>query len=219
MSRRLSILLLPLALAACGSDPAKDVNALDSALVNGADGADDPALTAALADQIMVDPQLSQQSNARAARAADRPTEGGVPAGTEPREGSAPRPDRVTLGQMAAAQATGRCPKDVKYGFAWSTKLPPHTPLPRDARVAEAAGSDEAGCGLRVVSFATAQPPAKLAAWYAGLAKRAGYSFESQQRGAEQLLGGTKGENAYVITLVARPAGGTDVDLVSSVGR
>ena len=73
------LILLPLALAACGRtpEPQDNLTALDAALVDA--NASDPALTAALHDQIMVDPALAQSSNADAVRPPPRPDPKSVP--------------------------------------------------------------------------------------------------------------------------------------------
>src|SRR3546814_17655609 len=59
---RTAALALPLALSACGRDSDSDQNlsSLDASLTN----AEDPALRSALGDQIIVDPELADQSNA-----------------------------------------------------------------------------------------------------------------------------------------------------------
>lgn len=62
---------LALALASCGTGQSEtDTEALDEALLGEADNSD-PALTTALEDEIMVDSDLSDQSNARAALPGD----------------------------------------------------------------------------------------------------------------------------------------------------
>ena len=86
MSRKrvfLSVLVLPLALMACGKrDGERDLDTLDNELVDagtGAPNSSDPAMTSALHDQIMVDPSLAQQSNANTVRPPAQPYSGGVP--------------------------------------------------------------------------------------------------------------------------------------------
>src|SRR3546814_14942588 len=71
-------LALPLALSACGRDSDSDQNlySLDAGLTN----AEDPALRSALGDQIIVDPELADQSNAKGVRLADRHVEGALTA-------------------------------------------------------------------------------------------------------------------------------------------
>jgi hypothetical protein len=79
----LGILVLPLALAACGKpDTDRNLDSLDNELVDAGAGAantSDPAMTAALHDQIMVDPALAQQSNVDSVRPPAQPYSGGVP--------------------------------------------------------------------------------------------------------------------------------------------
>src|SRR3546814_4166973 len=65
-------LALPLALSACGRDSDSDQNlsSLDASLTN----AEDPALRSALGDQIIVDPELADQSNAHRVRRSEEHT-------------------------------------------------------------------------------------------------------------------------------------------------
>ncbi|MCU6455631.1 hypothetical protein LPN01_16245 [Sphingomonas sp. A2-49] len=235
---RLSPLLPVLMLVAgCGS-PApsqQDLDGLDRELADATGGnRRDPALTAALADQIMVDPALAQSANATVVRPPSRPDPLAMPP-----EPVAPRPDRVTaadltptpaargacracrnadgaltLGELAAreAAATAGCARDVSYSAGWANRLPAALPLYPDARVREAAGND--ACGLRVVSFASAAPVGRILDWYTARARRAGYSVEHQASGGQHVLGGTRGESAYVAYVTAAPSGGSAIDLV-----
>jgi hypothetical protein len=129
----------------------------------------------------------------------------------------------MTLGELAQRQAGGGgdCVRKVQYSMAWAAKLPAAIPLYPDARVLEAAGNDAAGCGLRVVSFASAAPKQQLIDWYYTQAVRSGYSAEHQASGAEHILAGTRArdDGAYAIFFNDRPGGGTDVDLVANRGR
>ena len=79
----LAMLVLPLALVACGKrDDDRNLDSLDNELVDAGPGSAngaDPAMTAALHDQIMVDPALAQQSNADSVRPPAQPYSGGVP--------------------------------------------------------------------------------------------------------------------------------------------
>src|SRR3546814_9416620 len=58
------------------SDWSSDVCSSDLSLTN----AEDPALRSALGNQIIVDPELADQSNAHRVRPADRPVDGALPA-------------------------------------------------------------------------------------------------------------------------------------------
>ena len=235
--------LLPLLLlAACAKQPAQqqDLDGLDKELTASSVGnARDPALTASLGDQIMVDPGLTQSSNANVIRPPSRPDSGAVPAdgiGAQPDDvdpatlkkapaakGDCPECRRtagaLTLGELAGRQADrsmADCAPRVSYSAGWANRLPADVPLYPDARIAEAAGAD--GCGLRVVSFASKAPSDRVIDWYYGKLTGAGYSAERKAAGGQDVLGGTRGGDAYMLYVTARPGGGSDVDLVSNAG-
>src|SRR3954471_15129590 len=66
-----------LTLAACGSGEENNLAEMDNSLIgNGAD----PALTSALEDQILVDPNLVQQTHPNSARPPEPPVEAQYPA-------------------------------------------------------------------------------------------------------------------------------------------
>ena len=241
---RISLLALPLALMACDKTPAgqQDLNSLDAELTaTGTGNVRDPALTAALADQIMVDPTLAQSSNGNAVRPPPRPDSGAVPPDgvaarldqTDPAslkhapEANADCPEckaakgALTLGALAERQANARtaaCAATLGYGAGWANRLPADLPLYPDARLSEAAGADSNGCRLRVVSFASNAAVGRLIDYYYTKATGAGYSAGHRTDGAQHVLGGTRGEEAYVVYVSARPGGGSDVDLVSNAG-
>lgn len=238
MIRAVSI-LMPLALlAACnqGSNPpANGVDTLDAELLRG--NAGDPAVTAALQDQIMVDPSLTGPSGKGAVRPADKPYSAAAPAanvasGSAARAESvepAPKPgacpsckggrEALTLGELAAVQKAGnrQCASKVAYSAAWANRLPAAFALHPDARLSEAAGTDADGCRMRVVSFTIAQPVDRMVNWYYTRAKKGGYSAEHQAEGDQHVLGGTRGNAAYAVFL--SPEGrGTSVDLIVDGG-
>lgn len=243
VSRLLPVALIALSLAGCGrSEPKPNgLDQLDRELTDHAGNERDPAVASALRDQIMVDPALTQQSNANAIRPAPRPDPHQVPP-----EGMGARPDGVdpatlkrapaarvdcpecraakgalTLGALAERQRSPRaadCAARVRYSAIWSVRLPAGLPLYPDARVAEAAGTDAAGCRLRIVSFASSAPPSRVIDWYYGRVTAAGYSGEHKTDGAMEVLGGTHGDDAYLLYVTKR-AGGSDVDLVVNAAR
>ena len=137
--RILSAVALPLALLACGKrDDDRNLDSLDNELVEAGSGnanVSDPAMTAALHDQIMVDPALTQHANADSVRPPAQPYSGGVPptgiaqppgrtpgsagASTSETIKSAPAPSKdcpgctaaresLTLGALAARQTNRR---------------------------------------------------------------------------------------------------------------
>jgi len=232
---------LPLALAGCGGADTTNNLMSDAELGNAAD----PAVTGALQDQIMVDPQLGRQANGDAIRPPAQPGSGGVPDDAVAANGAkvdtaglmkAPAPtagkdcpqckaarEAVTLGGIAARQPNARikgCAGSLQYSARWAQRLPADLPLYPQARVSEAAGAEGGKCALRVVSFSAAQPIDALLDWYYTKAVRAGYSAEHQTEGAQHILGGTRArdDGAYVLFLTARRDGGTDVDLVANNG-
>lgn len=240
---RNSALILPfvlsLALAACGGNT-------DSQAVADGGNIADPALTTALQDEIMVDPQLGRQANGDAIRPPSQPYSAGVPsdavatntdkiddsglmrapdpvpAGQPCAECAASR-ESMTLGGLAARQqnaGTSKCAASVQYSASWAQRLPKDLPLHPHARVTEAAGSTERGCALRVVSFSAPQPLQTMLDWYYTKAIRAGYSAEHQLDGKEHVLGGTRARDdaAYVLYMTARSDGGTDIDMVANKG-
>ena len=251
MTRFLLPLFSMLALAGCGDTPNEAASPAPAALATSTAAsvpAADPALTAALRDQIMVDPALVQQANADTIRPPTQPQSGAVPPvdiaaaaqaqpaalTTSPGETlrSAPAPtgncrqcaiarQSLTLGALAEAQGgrVGQCAANVDYSAGWANRLPRGLPLYPDARVAEAAGADGQGCALRVVSFSSAAPMQRLLDWYYTKASGAGYSAEHHADGAEHVLAGNRrGGGTFMATMRARTDGGTDVDLMADGG-
>lgn len=232
-------LLLSLTLLAChrAPAPATSLDRLDDTLV-AERPADDPALKAALRDQIMVDPDLVQQANPAAVRPPPRPASGAIPpddiaARPGPAEhdriqpapaiGSCPRctaaRQMLTLGALAAAgHSGGDCPARIAYSAAWANRLPAAVPLYPEARVLEAAGADAPACHLRVVSFASSAAPARLLDWYATRTRAAKFTVEHGRDGVADVLAGTKASGAFYAVVRTRPGGGSLVDLMADAG-
>lgn len=243
--RSVSVVTLALALAACGkSDKDANLAALDAQLTN---NMADPAIKGALADPIVVDPQLVGQSNRNAVRPADKPASGALPilsgdagkaqaqavrlaggkllSAPAPSEGKA-MPSSVTLGAVAREQA-GRqggntnCSKILSYGMEWAQRLPENFGIYPGAQLTEAAGAEKNGCTLRAVSFITPVPRQNVMDYYYTLARRAGYEGEHQILGGDHVLGGTRASDgaAYFIVLTDAPGGRTSVDIIADKGR
>lgn len=241
--RNVTMVLIALTLVGCDRPAPNErtLESLDRELAAPPSGARDPAVTAALADQILVDPALTQSSNANAVRPPDRPDPGATPP-----VDIASIPDRVdasalrrapapagncpecraataalTLGALAGTRPqTASCAADVTYSAVWSTRLPVALPLYPDARIVEAAGNDRNGCALRVVNFATTAATSKVIDWYYTQATAAGYSAGHKMEGEQNVLAGVRGGGAaYAVYVSPRKGGGTDVDLVVNVGR
>lgn len=188
-----------LALAACNRGDGNNLAEMDNSLIgNGAD----PALTSALEDQILVDPNLVQQSNPNTVRPPETPVQAQYPA-------AAAAGDAPTL---------SACGVPFNYGNQWAGRLPAQFPAYPGGRVTEAAGSDRGACHIRVVTFTTPDPYNRVLEHYRSLAARGGFSAEQQARGSDQVLGGVNGEAAYYL-IVTPTRAGSDVALIVNNGR
>jgi hypothetical protein len=238
------LLMAAAPLAGCRDNPdAKaDLAPLDDGLTNA-----DPAIKGSLEDKIMVDPKLAGQSNQNAVGPGNKPVDGGVPgvaggkaataaeaaaaqaAGkllTAPKalpyeagcDGCAAEKRPVTIGALARDQQKGGCDAKLTYSNAWADRLPAAFKVYPRATLREAAGIAGGKCNIRVVNFQTAASPQAVLDYYHTMAVRAGYSSDHRVNGNEHMLGGTKGDLAYVVML-RRDGGMTDVDLVASGGK
>jgi len=193
-----------LALAACNRGDGNNLAEMDNSLIgNGTD----PALTSALEDQILTDPNLVQQSNPNTVRPPETPVQAQYPAGGQTRPAGAS--DAATL---------SACGVPFTYGNQYASRLPAEFPLYPGARLTEAAASDRGDCHIRVVTFTTPDPANRVLEHYRSRAAQAGFSAEQQARGADQILGGTSGEAAYYL-IVTPTRAGSDVALLVNNGR
>lgn len=225
-------------LAGCGSEP-------DTVSV---EEEDDPALSGALADQIMVDPDLVGQNRANSA-AGMPPLSGALPTvdrnpeaiaaaraealrlvggpgsmrqAPEPREAAGALPEGSALTAAARAAASpggdGDCAARARYTMQWAARLPDAFPVYPRGAVREAAGTDEGGCSLRVVNFVTPVPLGEVVDFYFTRAADAGFSTERVLQDGDDVLSGVKGSASYVIYARRLSSGNTEVDLVTSGG-
>jgi hypothetical protein len=221
MTRALFFIPLALALAACGTGDNAELDELDARLGNKADA--DPSLTAALEDQIMVDPSLSQQANEDAIRPAERPVQTPVPPGMGGPERTDPG---RTLGALAQKQAEisrdrfNGCRLDVDYAAGWAARLPAELPLYPNGRVVEAAGSNEGDCRLRAVTYMASANPATVAKFYTILGDRAGFKTGTTSEDGEAIVSGWRpSDGAAFYAIVTPQAEGSSADFVSNRGR
>lgn len=237
-------MLLVLPLGGCGKGGKDaDLNALDAQLTN---DAVDPALKGALAGQIVVDPNLTKQSNRNAVRPADRPASATLPvlkgdaakalaelvklaggkllAAPAPSKGEAME-STTTLAALAREQAqpggNAYCRKKLTYGMQWASRLPdPFTVYP-GAQLMEAAGADKDGCTLRAATFVTPVPRQSVMDFYYTQARRSGFDAEHQILGGSHVLGGTRKDDgsAFLLLFTDAPGGRTSVDIIADQGR
>jgi hypothetical protein len=213
--------LLPFALAACGSGDANkdDVAALDESLTG---KGSDPAMTGALNEKILVDPDLAESSGSNMVRASDRPLDGKSPsdgsyqastASMEELDNAklmrAPKPRVVsgeecrdcaagaeTLEERAVAQGAkrgkGTCEAKLQYGAGWANRMPPEFPIYPNGRVKEAAGVDGGICDIRAATFTTGAGRQAVVDYYYTRARRSGFTADYEIRDGEHVLGGVR---------------------------
>jgi hypothetical protein len=240
VSRSGSVMALLLALGACGKGD-KDANlaALDAQLTN---NSADPAVKGALADPIVVDPQLVGQSDRNAVRTTPKLPSGGAPVlpqdvraaqaqavqnaggkllSTPAATTAEPLDSTVTLGALARNSGNAGCAKKLVYGAQWATRLPEPFGAYPGAQLSEAAGAEADGCTLRAASFVTAAPRQAVMDYYYTVARRAGYDGQHRVMGGDHVLGGTRKSDgaAYFILFTDAPAGRTSVDIIADRGR
>ena len=215
-----------LALAGCGRGDDGNLASLDNQLTND----NDPALTAALQDQIAVDPNLAQSSNRNAVRPPETPTSAPYPTDTVrapdakpagPGGAAAAKPSA----QLASAPSGGggaSCTSgaNFEYNNAWAQRLPAAFPFYPGAKLTEAAANNANGCATRVVSFTTADNSQRVLDWYHTRAVRSGYTSEHQLREGDHILAGASQTGTGAFYLIVTPRGnGSEVALIVNNGR
>lgn len=204
---RLAAFAAALALAACNRGGGEE-NLAD--LGNDAD----PALTSALNDQILVDPNLANQSNQNAARAASTPRQAQYP-GRQGDPSGSPVASAIGEGAKGCSDAAR-----FHYNLGWAKRLAPNFPVYPGGRVTEAAANNQSGCSTRVVTFTTADNWQRVLDWYHTKAVRAGYSSEHQLRDGDHVLAGANERDNGAFYLIVTPKGnGSDVALIANNGR
>ena len=209
-----------LALAACNrSGDENNLSAMDNSLIG---NSADPALTSALEDQILVDPNLVQQAHPNSARPPETPAQAQYPtdnsaAGNSAGAAQARQANAGNAGDGGPPMASA-CGVPFASGGQWANRLPAEFPAYPGGRVTDAAGADRGDCHMRVVTFTTADPANRVLDHYRELATRAGFSIQQQRRGGDQVLGGTRGEAAYYL-IVTPTQSGSDVALIVNNGR
>ena len=220
-------------LAGCGDDKTKA----------GAEG--DPAVTGALGDQIMVDPELAGQDRSAdgvsagsnkveippeqrtpeaiaAARTEAAKLAGGnietAPPAKKDGNPAALVEQASTAAQVAQASkaASADCAQRAQYSMNWANQLPDALKVYPRGAVQEAAGILGDGCNLRVVSFATPVAADDVINFYYTRVRKAGYDAQHHMDGGDHVLGGKKGGEAYVVYARKLDGGLTEVDVIAS---
>jgi hypothetical protein len=196
---------------------------------------DDPAATSALADEIMVDPELAGQQGRTGAGKIELPPEQRTPEAIAAAKAEAlklvggtiaPAPEPASGGvgklvERAATAARGAgaagktdCSAKVAYSASWANALPAALAIYPQGAVEEAAGTDADGCRLRVVSFLTPVGTDEVIDFYYTRLRAGGYDVSHHLDGNDHVLGGGKGKAAYLVYARALDNGLTEVDLV-----
>jgi hypothetical protein len=203
----------------------------------------DAAVSGALDDQIMVDPALDAQNQARAGMAGGGAAAAGIPPEQRNPEaiaaaiadatrlaGGSIRPaptaktgpqsaKAVTAGQLAyKAPHGGDCVGKVEYSAIWAARLPEALAVYPRGHVQEAAGTDQNGCRLRVVNFVTPVGVSDVIDYYYTRLTAAGFDAEHRSEGKDAVLGGSEGAAAYLLYVRTRSDGLTEADLISNGG-
>jgi hypothetical protein len=205
-----------LLLSACGSGgETNNLAAIDKQI---AQQDIDPALTAPLEDEILVDPALVNQNNPAAVRAPERPLSAPYPIDQAQRAGAPVAQASAAL--PPDAPIAGACGRALQHGPEWADRLPAEFPAYPGGRVTEAAGANTATCRVRVVSFSTSHQANQVLGWYRDRAAQAGFNHEHERRGADHVLGGinARTDGAYVV-IVTPTASGSDVAMIVNNGR
>ncbi len=230
---RAAVLCLPLLLAACG---------------DGGDKADprsdrDPAVSAALSDPLMTDPDLAAQNEGGAALTGGGPASAEIPRlkqGVEEVNAARAAAEAVLGGKVppapgpaatlpesrlkeaftpqamadALALAGATCKDRLAYGFGWAAALPPElSPYPR-GHVRVAAGSDAAGCRQRAVSYLTPVPVSEVIDFH--YARAAKLMPERRREGGDEVVSGGKGPQRFAIYARSGLDGFTQVEVVTA---
>lgn len=230
-------LLLAVAMPGCSDIPSAETpDALHGELADAnVAGIGAPIVASALQAPLMSDPTLSQSANADTIRPPSRPDPESVPiddpvaatAGSGATATAAPCPDctavRAALTPVAlvAAQrapAITACAPRLGYTADWANRLPTGLALYPDAHVAEAAGTDDGGCHIRVVRFTSNAAPASLVDWYRGAARAGGWAASLRADGPMQALSGQRPGARFDVYATLRGPGGSDVVLLVAGG-
>lgn len=199
-------------LAACGTAPVPETT----------ENAVDPAITAALADPIMADPQLDRRANRDVLRPDDEPYRAMIPPGSPQvarKTGAATLAARTEPDMRGANGAFARCDRNVRYSYGWAADLPSAVPLPPEAAVAEGAGSDATDCRLRLIAYSAALTPEALIGRYRNVARAAGFELRETAKGGAITITALRRDGAAFVARIEPDDSGSVVDLAVNRGR
>lgn len=202
--------------------------------------APDPLIASALAAPLMTDPDLatlnragvaltgsgvpsapiptedfSEDSKSAAMAEAEQIAGGKLKPAPAPSGSSNVRAKETALLSWRAAFDKPDCAARASRTALWAAKMPLELPVFPRGHVQEAAGSDEAGCGLRAVTFRTPVAAQAVLDFYFTRASAAGLRPEHRAAENAHLLKGGKGNLAFAVHVRPGPDGLTEVDLLT----
>ena len=231
---RRALILLPLLAAACVGETQPQPSVAER----------DPLAVQALNEQIMIDPDLSQQNEANAALTGG--TDHSLPAVVATPEaiqaakleaadlvgGSAklrplgpparldePLPEiaRYSVAELAKLSGgTQACADSATFTASWGASMPKAFPIYPQGNTIEAAGNDVGTCRLRAVRYLSPVPAADVLAFYAASARKAGLDADYGRAGDTDVLQGKQGAKRYAVYVRPRSSGISEVGLVTS---
>lgn len=185
---------------------------------------DDPLMRSALADQIMIDPDMVNRNGANrvaqlsavdgiiplpdnghiaidAARAEALDLIGGSAAMVEAPEprmvgGELPQGAALSLALRASGvgEAIAACVPDLQFSFAWAAQMAADVPIYPRAAVHQAAGTDAGGCAIRALNFSTPVSADDVLDFYYTQTSNAGFDVQLTEQGGYRIMTGTRGE-------------------------
>lgn len=160
----------------------------------------DPAITAALADPIMSDTDLSVADDSRRLRSVRGPAEAGIPPRT--------RENAALYATIDGLRGAPGCEVGFVVDPAQADRLPTAFRPPEGATMIEASANDRRGCVAGAATFRVAQTPAAIVGRYVAAAQAAGFTATSEPRAGDRIAGGRRADGAtwYMIATPV-PAG------------
>ncbi len=236
ISRSFLMLLAVVPLAACSGATAGGERVLAER---------DPAVVQALADQLMVDPDLVSQNEAGAALTGGSdqslPLEIATPEAVRDAERQAavllrasgadidlpdpaPLPHDSASPPLMLADVAARLPDAAEcLGVAsqsavWAARLPDALPVYPRGATQDALGSDAPRCALRAVRFTSPVPAENIARFYFAKTSRAGLDPGYSSDGEQHRIEGRRGSIRFAVHLRPLPSGSSEIDLVVVTG-
>lgn len=205
----------------------------------------DPAVTGALSDPIMADPDLTSQNRGDSALSGGGPATAEIPLDKRtPEEAETARmaarnllggsidpapAAKLVLPESKLAKAatpeavavalklgSAACPSRMSYTFAWAARLPLALQVYPRGHTRVAAGTDDGGCKLRSVRFVTPVAVPDVVDYYYASASKAALLPVRRTEGGDEVIAGSNASTGYAVYVRQGRDGLTEVDLVTN---